>query len=189
MNKAEAVAELGVSERTLATYVKNGRIPVSYVKGKTGKIADYSPEDVARLKEELAGEERFASPAKIVRSATDETSVRSATETDTESRASSAKTLARLEPQTQIGQGSAEFFAALSSHIAVGVAEAMNKNIHVSIENKLLLTIPEAMAYSGLKEKPIRDAIKSGNLKSIRVGRAIQVQPEDLKVWVKEMFK
>lgn len=167
MNKAETIAELDISERTLANYVKNGRLPVSYVKGKTGKIADYSPEDVATLKAELAGEARFASPAKLVREA------------------SPATTLARLEPNTAAGQG-IDLLAALGDHIAAGLADALHIQ---NLAAKTLLTFPEAATFTGISEKRLRDAAKANELPTSKnLGRAQKLRRVDLDKWVDSQF-
>jgi len=54
MNKKEAAEILGVSVRLVERYAGQGRIgEVTYVRGKTGKQADYSKEAVEKLKLEL----------------------------------------------------------------------------------------------------------------------------------------
>ena len=54
MNKAEACQFLKVSERSLARYAAQGKIGVTYQKGKRGNVALYDDEDLKRLKEELS---------------------------------------------------------------------------------------------------------------------------------------
>lgn len=54
MNKKAASELLGVSVRLVERYAGEGRLgEVRYVRGKTGKVADYAPEAVERLKAEL----------------------------------------------------------------------------------------------------------------------------------------
>lgn len=54
MDKKTAAEKLGVSIRLVERYASEGRLgEVSYVRGKTGKQADYSEEAVERLKQEL----------------------------------------------------------------------------------------------------------------------------------------
>ena len=185
MNKAETIAELDISERTLANYVKNGRLPVSYVKGKTGKIADYSPEDVATLKAELAGEARFASPAKVIREASPATSASIEETEGSASKASPAKTLARLEPNTTVGQG-IDLLAALGDHIAAGLADALHIQ---NLAAKTLLTFPEAATFTGISEKRLRDAAKANELPTSKnLGRAQKLRRVDLDKWVDSQF-
>jgi len=64
MNKTEAANFLGVSERTLLRYVESKRIRAEYKKGKTGPVAVFAEEDLAKLKAEL--EAPFAPSTAIV---------------------------------------------------------------------------------------------------------------------------
>ena len=193
MNKAETIAELDISERTLANYVKNGRLPVSYVKGKTGKIADYSPEDVARLKAELASDARFASPATVVREASSATLVSPAKSerparkvghaSEASSASSAANTLARVEPSA--GQG-IDLWAALGDHIAAGLADALHIQ---NLAAKTLLTFPEAATFTGIPEKRLRDAARTGELPTSKnLGRAQKLRRVDLDRWIDSQF-
>ncbi len=54
MNKKEVAEELNISTRLVERYAGVGRLGVvKYVKGKTGRVADFDAESVQRLKEEL----------------------------------------------------------------------------------------------------------------------------------------
>jgi excisionase family DNA binding protein len=54
VNKKEVAAEMGISTRLVERYAGQGRLGVvNYVKGKTGRAADFDAEAVARLKESL----------------------------------------------------------------------------------------------------------------------------------------
>ena len=54
MNKKDASAVLGVSIRLVEKYASEGRLgEVKYVRGKTGKQADFDPAGVEKLKAEL----------------------------------------------------------------------------------------------------------------------------------------
>jgi DNA-binding transcriptional MerR regulator len=99
MTKDEAAKLLSVSRRAIERYVNTGKLEVSYVRGKRGKVADYSEHDVLQLKKEIEGNR------------------------------------------------------------AIPV---------VPIEAKLLLTIEEAAAISGLATTDIEEAIGKGGLKRIK---------------------
>jgi hypothetical protein len=63
MNKKEAAAALGISLRLVEKYAGEGRLgDVRYVRGKTGKQADYDSEAVERLRAELESVDRPADP-------------------------------------------------------------------------------------------------------------------------------
>jgi len=62
MNKDEAAKALGISRRALERYGKMGKLSVSYKRGKTGRVADYDPDEVEKLKKEIQGEKTSAVP-------------------------------------------------------------------------------------------------------------------------------
>lgn len=53
MNKKEAAEFLGLSVKSLERYTTQKRITVNYIKGVHGKEADYSQEELERLKTEI----------------------------------------------------------------------------------------------------------------------------------------
>lgn len=57
------------------------------------------------------------------------------------------------------------------------------------LSHKLLLTVPEAMALTGVGEDAIREAIRSGALtaKTTGAGRNHHILPGDLKAWVENL--
>ena len=189
MNKKEAMEYLGKSERTLGNYVKDGRLPVRYVETKNGNAAFFEPSDLEKLKAELDG---AASVARVVTPVATRVATtvanRAAPVAKNEDLPLATATLAIPESNIQVGQGGAELIAEiLTESLTTSLQNVADKDASI-LASKLLLTIPEAMSYSGVKEKPIRDAIKAGALKSIRIGRSIQVRPEDLKRWVDSQF-
>jgi excisionase family DNA binding protein len=54
----------------------------------------------------------------------------------------------------------------------------------VPIEHKLLLTLAEAQALTGLSRGVLRAAIESGDLKAKQIGRAFRVKRADLEKYV-----
>ena len=52
MTKKEAAAALGISQRTIERYVKEGRLRPTYRKGRTGNYADFSTQEIEYLKRE-----------------------------------------------------------------------------------------------------------------------------------------
>jgi hypothetical protein len=63
MNKKDASQALGISIRLVEKYAGEGRLgEVRYVRGKTGKQADYDPEAVERLRVELESVDTPADP-------------------------------------------------------------------------------------------------------------------------------
>lgn len=63
MNKKEVSEFLGVSTRLVEKYASEGRLgQVKYVRGKTGKQADYDPEAVKNLKSALESPDTALAP-------------------------------------------------------------------------------------------------------------------------------
>src|SRR5262245_9384936 len=115
MTKEEAAKFLEVSLRAVQRYVTTGKLTVSYVRGKRGKIADYDDQEVKTLKRELDG----------------------------------AKSLPM-----------------------------------VGVEHKLLLTIEEAAAISGLTASEIEDGVEQGSLKTVKG----KIKREELNRFVSSLF-
>ena len=49
---------------------------------------------------------------------------------------------------------------------------------------KLLLTVPECSALTGLSQNLIRGAINSGQLEARKMGRSLRVKRTDLDRWI-----
>jgi predicted DNA-binding transcriptional regulator AlpA len=177
MTKKEVAALLGKSDRQVSNYASTGRLSVEYVTVNGIRVGKYNEAEVAKLKAELDAESR---PATVV--------TNRFTPVAEDSHPATSKAISPMKPAFQTVQGDAVLFAsALSESITKGFEKA-NSMSQANLSVQMLLTIPEAMILSGLKEKPIRDAIKAGDLKSIRIGRSIQVRPNDLQKWVDSKF-
>ncbi|PSF30451.1 excisionase [Aphanothece hegewaldii CCALA 016] len=57
----------------------------------------------------------------------------------------------------------------------------------VGIENKLLLTLKEVQALTGLSRETLREAIASGQLKAAIVGKAWRVKRKDLEEYIENL--
>ncbi|WP_245927742.1 helix-turn-helix domain-containing protein [Aphanothece hegewaldii] len=57
----------------------------------------------------------------------------------------------------------------------------------VGIENKLLLTLKEVQALTGLSRETLRDAIASNQLKAQIVGKAWRVKRKDLEEYIENL--
>jgi DNA-binding transcriptional MerR regulator len=188
MNIIEAAEFLGVSERTLRTYASNGRITPTYVRGKTRSVADFAIEDLETLKAELgnpAMSGKVVNPANYVNS---ENQKKSANYVKPETRKNPETVQTLAKPETRQLSVPAEQGSINGTQILTDAFRNASESWPMNLASKFLLTIPEAMTLSGVKEKPLRDAIKAGSLKSIRIGRSIQVRPDDLQKWVDSQF-
>jgi excisionase family DNA binding protein len=59
--------------------------------------------------------------------------------------------------------------------------------LDVGIESLGLLKVPQVAEYLGVSERTVRRLISSGQLKSVKVGRAVRIVPEDLAAYVESL--
>ncbi|MBD2536200.1 helix-turn-helix domain-containing protein [Nostoc flagelliforme FACHB-838] len=171
MNKQEAADFLSVSVRALERYVQQGRISVKYEKGKTRPTANFDPTELEAFKEEL-----------------NQPTIKPAFE--------SRQIATEQQPQTgklvhQSGEiaefGEIGVIDKLSSIIEGLLGRGDNQPV-VPIADKLLLTIAEAQALTGLSREFLRDAITSGELKAKVIGKSWRVKRADLEEYVEKLF-
>ncbi len=168
MNKQEAAEFLGVSVRALERYVQQGRIGVTYEKGKTRPTANFEPQELEAFKEEL--NQPTIKPAFQSR------------QTPTEPQVESDKPVL-------YGGEIAEFgvIDKLSSIIESLLGRSETQPT-VPIADKLLLTLPEAQLLTGLSKEFLRDAINDGTLKAKLIGRSWRVKRADLEQYIADLF-
>jgi excisionase family DNA binding protein len=164
MNKKEAANYLGVSTRAIERYTSQGKLSVKYEKGKTRPVAIYDPEELEKLKEEL--ETPVYKP-----------SVETTTNTDN-------------NDITPVGiSGSIEKLA----FPILDVLRKLNDKLAylepsakplVPVEEKLLLTLKEVQALTGLSREILREAIDSGKLKAQIIGKSWRIKRFDLSDYI-----
>ncbi len=164
MNKQEACAYLGVSERSLARYAAQGKIQVTYNKGTRGNVAVYDDADLEKLKGELAAPQaiRLASEQAI----------------PANSASLAMRSMANMS----------EFIERLQSRDETLITSLLhNQNSHVSIESKLMLSLPEATKLAGLSRNHLREAIRDHTLKAQIIGRGWKIKRSDLESYIKKL--
>lgn len=168
MNKKEAAKFLGVSTRAIERYVKQGKISVKYVKGKTGKVANYEEAELSTFKDEL--EQAIHKPA-IEKVETVETS---------------------LANHNVGASGLLEKIILPLSSQLTQLTEAI-QNLKsppqpvVPTEQKLLLTLKEVQALTGLSREILREAIQQGRLKAKIIGKSWRVKRGDLEDFIESL--
>jgi excisionase family DNA binding protein len=178
MNKQEAAEYLGVSVRAIERYVSAGKLPANYVRGKTGQVLNFDADVLERFKAELEApvSRGTIEPDKARQSPTSGTT--RATRPDSATSADS-RTLARLD-----GANGQNALLLLSQAIAAATSDKVRQSPTVGVEHKLLLTLAEAQALTGLSRGVLRAAIDSGDLKAKQIGRAFRVKRADLEKYV-----
>lgn len=165
MNKQEAADYLGVSVRALERYVSQGRISVRYEKGKTRPTAHFDPQELEAFKQELT--QPTYKPRQIP----------------------TASQIAEETTLTHSGEVS-EFGEINAIDKLAGIIERLLQREFpsVPVADKLLLTISEAQALTGLSREFLREAIASGELKAKVIGKGWRIKRSDLDKFIDELY-
>jgi excisionase family DNA binding protein len=167
MNKKEAADRLNVSTRLVEKYAGEGRLgEVKYVRGRTGKQADYEPEAVERLKAELESPAYSLAPTAPGMNA----ALVGVLE----------RIAASLDSRPALPAGSHE-----QTGGATGSGDGSKPT--VAVADKILLTLADASALTSLSAGHLRDAIHNGKLKAKIVGRGWKVKRADLDGYIKRL--
>jgi excisionase family DNA binding protein len=177
MNKQEAADYLGVSVRALERYVQQGRISVKYEKGKTRPTANFDPTELEAFKVEL--------DQPTIKPAFESRQITTSQQPDTGKLTHNSGEIARFDDVS--GFGEISVIEKLSGIIETLLGKADTQPL-VPIADKLLLTIAEAQALTGLSREFLRDAITSGELKAKLIGKGWRVKRTDLEEYVDKLF-
>ncbi len=157
MNKTEAAAFIGVSTRALERYAAARKVAARYERGKTGLVLAFDEAELQRFKAELEAP------------------------TD-KPRQEPSRALAKLDGA--VNAGAIEVLARLVEVAQSGAASSDKARPSVPVEAKLLLTLPEAQAMTGLSRSTLRAAIEAGELKARLIAKAFRIQRSDLEKFV-----
>jgi excisionase family DNA binding protein len=162
MNKKEVSEFLGISTRRVEKYASAGRLgEVTYVRGKTGKQAEYNQEAVEKLKTALE------SPDTSLATTTPDARLFVAQLVE----AITTREQAHVEAIRGLLSGSPE--------------EPRSASVRVS--EKILLNLTDCRLLTGLSETSLREAIKSGELRAKIIGRGWKVKRQDLDDFIKKL--
>ncbi len=180
MNKQEAADFLGVSVRALERYVQQGRVSVRYEKGKTRPTARFDPTELEALKAEL-NQSSYKPAIESHQTQEDESSP--------------------VEPpkSRQIATASSNWEDTGLVQADIGVIERLSGVIElllkrgeaqptVPIEAKILLTLSEAQALTGLSRQILLDAINQGKLNAKVIGKTWRIKRTDLDQYISTLF-
>ena len=168
MNKKQAAEFLGVSVRALERYVQQGKLTVRYEKGKTRPTANFDQRELEAFKEDLI--QPTINPAlesrQIPTDVYDETDI---------------------TPVNVAEFGEFTVVDRLAGMVEMLITRG-DKKPTVPIESKILLTLDEAQAMSGLSKRYLREAINQGNLKAKQIGKSWRLKRSDLDDFIENLF-
>ncbi len=183
MNKKEAAEFLELSEKTVERYKSSGKLSARMKRivgadGKSRKVLDFNQSDLDRLKRELSGNVVF--PELTDRHAQTETQ----TDTDRQTQLDNAN-FANNELST-VGQTQT---ANLFEVIFKSLETISERNLRASDRfQKLMLTVDEAAAVSGLPKAFLDRAIKKdGTLKATKIGGRYRIKRQDLDEFINNL--
>ncbi|MBA3920189.1 MAG: helix-turn-helix domain-containing protein [Nostocaceae cyanobacterium] len=171
MNKQQAADFLGVSVRALERYVQQGRIGVKYEKGKTRPTVQFDQGELDAFKAEL-NQPSYKPAVESRQITTDQQS-----ETD--------KPMLYTDELAEFGE--IRVIDKLAS-IIEGLIGRSEQSKSVPIADKLMLTIEEAQALTGLSREFLRVAINSESLIAKIIGKSWRIKRSDLDEFIDSLF-
>ncbi len=160
MDKKTVAERLKISTRQVEAYASQGRLgEVKYIRGRTGKRAEYEDEAVERLRVELESPDH-ALMHRV------EPSAALITSGDRERFMKALEAIAASREETR--------------------ARVFAPSI-VDLSTKLLLKLDETARLTGLSKQILREAIEAKKLKAKIIGRAWRVKRADLDAYIKKL--
>ncbi len=155
-----------MSTRAVERYTTQGRLSVTYEKGKTRSVAVYDRAELERLKEQLKQPTYPARPVVV-------------------SPEESSQALTTTRPDRDVSEIVAVLARALEGR-------APGPSSHLSLTEiavKLVLSLKEASALAGISRDRLLEAIEGGKLKASKdtLGRGWRIKRADLDSYVKNL--
>jgi excisionase family DNA binding protein len=183
LDKKQAAEYLGVTTRTLERHAKEGKLSVRYENSQFGEVAMFDPEELENFRE---GKQTTRIKPTVEPERTEPSD--------------------RPNPQSQIARSSqAELFNPQQPETTFSIAALMaplgalfgnltraidNHGSRVStteLRSKLLLTLDEAQAITGLSRDLLIEAMKNGELPSKIMGKAYRIKTQDLERYIADL--
>lgn len=163
MNKKEAAEYLNVSTRAIERYTAQGKLTPIYEKGRTGPAPVYDQAQLDELKKQM--DKAADAPS-------------SAVKPDKRDKADKGDRDGALVLRSGSRADLAAFIAALDKARGQSVAD---------IAAKPLLTRAEAQRYTGLSRELLREAVTSGRVKELKLGRAYRLKRAELDRYIETL--
>jgi excisionase family DNA binding protein len=177
LNEQQACKLLQVTAATLNLYVAKGRLNVTRTRTIRGRVVSYSRAEVEALRRELQEEEEYINK-RYGRAKSSSKTVEAE--------------LIDVEGDSIRAQGTASFVPASAPVIErlILLLERLTPGDHpaVAIEKKLLLTLGEAAAYSGLSEVKLNEAVRAGKLNARKdLGKGYRIKRSDIERYINSL--
>ncbi len=183
MNKKDAAEFLGVSVRAVERYTQQGKLSVTYTKGRTRPVAEYRQDELDALRAEINTNLYHQRPAH---------------EKPNPANSEQAGGLVAISPAHALQRAaSPQTIEALGQAIAdalQGLPTRENGQFtgHESLADlnaKVLLTLKDAARLSSLSDAHLRAALNDGTLKGKIIGRGWKMTPDALRAYVQQRMK
>lgn len=191
MTRKEAAELLGVSERTVGQWAKDGVLSVNYVQGKTSPVADFDEAEVRSLKESReVPSSNFEVPSSGTSKASNSPDSKAGSSNPT--KVGSEKSLAVT---SNFGLPTSNPVVVIEAAHLPQLAQALHDTITgvgVSLQElsvKPLLTFAEAAILTGLSERTLRQDAKADILPATRIGKADRIYRADLDDYLRAKTK
>jgi excisionase family DNA binding protein len=166
MNKQDAAEFLGVSVRAVERYTQQGKLSVTYTKGRTRPIAEYRQDELDALRAEINANLYHQRPAH---------------EKPNPANSEQAGGLVAISPSLSLQRAaSPQTIEALGQAIADALQGAQTP--------KMLLSLTDAAEVSGLSASHLLKAIHSKLLDGRKIGRGFKIRPADLHEYAKRVW-
>ncbi len=166
MNKKEASEYLNVSTRAIERYTAQGKLTPTYEKGRTGPAPVYDQAQLDELRKQMD------EAADAIHSAV------KPDKSDKSDRRDNGNKDGALVLRSGSRADLVAFIAALD--------KARGQSI-IDIAAKPLLTRAEAQRYTGLSRELLREAVTSGRVKEIKLGRAYRMKRAELDSYIETL--
>ncbi len=175
MNKTEAAEYLGCSVRQLERYTADNRIGVRMEKGRTRPTPVYDEGELEAFKSSL---ERAVFRPAVQRMDTPESAAERAGNAIATQGDGALSVLSQASQMETFARFIVEAVQAQKSESAPSLSD---------LSAKLLLSLAEAQALTGLSRDTLRAAIEDGSLSARRIGRGWKIKRRDLESYVEKL--
>lgn len=172
LSKSQAAKYLNISTRALERLTQQGKLSVKYVRGSRGKQARYQQSDLDELKKEL--ETPIHKPK-----------VESPSTSSTDLVPLSTEILSLADQLNNLAVPLSTYLEQIA--VAISNLPQSTQGTSVPIENKLLLTLREVQALTGLSRGILKQAITTKKLKAQIMGKAWRIKRTDLEDYIKTL--